>query len=281
MSQETQKNNTVLIIVAVIGVVGTIVASVIGAIGNYNTEKFRQETELTRIALVSIATQGGATQMVMQSTIDAPTQTPLPTLTFTPPPTNTTVPSPTATIFLPPADGILFEDSFDSGMSSDWVVEFGTWLVANGELTLLYEHEFNNPYRWIALRKPTWKNYVVSFNATNISDTATGHVIAVRNNKKADLGVIITSNGGIYFAIIGNDYNHNTPISGKNEGTTMPTGSNIEIEVKDNIYTLRLSGREIQSITMSGYDSGGISLGISCAWKECPRFDNVKVIYLP
>ena len=281
MSQESQKSNTVLIIVAVIGVVGTIVASAIGAIGNYNTEKFRQEAELTQIALISIATQGGATQMVMQSTIDAPTQTPPPTLTFTPPPTNTNVPSPTATIFVPPADGILFEDNFDSGMSPDWVTEFGTWLVANGELTLLYEQEFNNPYRWIALRKPDWKNYNLSLNATYIKGTATGQVIIVRNNKKADLGVIITSSGNIYFAIVGKDYSHSTPIAGNNEGVTMPTGSNIEIEARDNIYTLKLSGREIQSITMSGYDTGGISLGVSCSWKECPKFDNIKVTYLP
>jgi hypothetical protein len=56
------KNNTVLI-VAIIGVIGTIVATTIGVIGNYvgnyNIEKLRQESELTRIALVAIATQGG------------------------------------------------------------------------------------------------------------------------------------------------------------------------------------------------------------------------------
>jgi len=53
MAQEPQKSNYVLIVIAIIGLVGTIVAATIGAIGNYNTEKLRQEAELTRIALVS------------------------------------------------------------------------------------------------------------------------------------------------------------------------------------------------------------------------------------
>ena len=53
MTQESPKNNNVLIVIAIISVVGTIVASIVGAIGNYNTEKMRQEAELTRIALVA------------------------------------------------------------------------------------------------------------------------------------------------------------------------------------------------------------------------------------
>jgi hypothetical protein len=98
MTQEPQKSNVVLIVIAIIGVVGTIVATTIGAIGNYNIEKLRQDTELTRIALVLIATQGGATQASLASTISAPTDistpppaaspniivSPLPSLTFTP-----------------------------------------------------------------------------------------------------------------------------------------------------------------------------------------------------
>jgi hypothetical protein len=85
MTQEPQKSNAVLILIAIIGVVGTIVATAIGVIGNYNIEKLRQDAELTRIALVSIATQGGATQMVLQSTVNAPTEPPAPT--YTPYPT--------------------------------------------------------------------------------------------------------------------------------------------------------------------------------------------------
>ncbi|MBV5347876.1 hypothetical protein JZU46_06655 [bacterium] len=53
MTQEPKKDNTILIVVAIIGLVGTIIAATIGAVTTYNVEKMRQEAELTRIALVS------------------------------------------------------------------------------------------------------------------------------------------------------------------------------------------------------------------------------------
>ena len=56
----------------------------------------------------------------------------------------------------------------------------------------------------------------------------------------------------------------------------------MEIEVQGDTYTLRVNGREIQKITMTGYDSGGISLGTYCYNAgDCTLFDNVKVTYLP
>lgn len=87
MTQEPQKNNIVLILVAVIGVIGTLAGAIITVNGNYKVEKLRQETELTRSALVSIATQGEATQMVLQNIVNAPTEIPAPT--YTPYPTLT------------------------------------------------------------------------------------------------------------------------------------------------------------------------------------------------
>ena len=76
MTQEPHKGNIVLILIAVIGVIGTVTGAIITVNGNYKVEKLRQETELTRIALVSIATQGGATQMVLQNIVNAPTEMP-------------------------------------------------------------------------------------------------------------------------------------------------------------------------------------------------------------
>ncbi len=87
MSQEPHKNNVVLIVIAIIGVIGTIIAAVITVMGNYNVEKLRQETELTRIALVSMPTQDVATQVIIQNTENLPTEPPAPT--YTPNPTQT------------------------------------------------------------------------------------------------------------------------------------------------------------------------------------------------
>lgn len=72
------KNNTGIII-AIITVVGAIVAAVITVSGNYNVEKMRQDVELTKIAL-SIQ----STQMVLQITAVPPTETILPTITSAP-----------------------------------------------------------------------------------------------------------------------------------------------------------------------------------------------------
>ncbi len=289
MSHESQKNNnTALIVVAIIGVIGTIVASGIGAIGSYNTEKFRQEAELTRIALVSIATQGGATQIVLENTVNAPTVTPLPTYTFAPTytavPTNTLPPTATATVFSPPADGVLFQDNFDTNMNSDWTINSGTWIVSNGELSVLYQQGDNSEYKWIALNKPDWKNYILSLNVKiPYLRTTSLPVIAIRNNNvKEKFGLSISSEGHIFFALIKTTFSKNSPVAGQNDGFKMPSGSNLEIEVQGDVYTLRINGQQVQSITMPGYDSGGISLGMICGYsKGCPSFDNVKVMYLP
>ena len=72
MSQEPQKRNTVLIVVAIIGLIGTVVGVIITVRGNYNVEKLRQETELTIVALGFTATQGEETQMVIQSPVYDP-----------------------------------------------------------------------------------------------------------------------------------------------------------------------------------------------------------------
>lgn len=54
MTQEPKKDNTIVIIVAIISVVGSIIAAIIGSVTTYNVEKLRQEAELTRIALISL-----------------------------------------------------------------------------------------------------------------------------------------------------------------------------------------------------------------------------------
>jgi len=97
MNQEPHKSNFVLIMIAIIGVIGTVIGATITVIGNYNVEKLRQETELTRIALAFIATQGETTQPSTTSAISLPTPTDpakvstptfVNTATVTPPNTN-------------------------------------------------------------------------------------------------------------------------------------------------------------------------------------------------
>lgn len=56
MESDSRKSNTVLILIATIGVFGTILAATIAAIGNYNVEKLRLEAVLTQTALFPTST---------------------------------------------------------------------------------------------------------------------------------------------------------------------------------------------------------------------------------
>lgn len=54
-------SNSMAYLALIIGIIGTIAASVIGVIGNHNLEALRQEVALTQISLVAISTQVEAT----------------------------------------------------------------------------------------------------------------------------------------------------------------------------------------------------------------------------
>ncbi len=210
-----------------------------------------------------------------------PTDTPIPTPTATPIPTNTPVP----TEFIPPADGILFQDDFESGDLSAWTQVNGQWLVSNGELTVL--DDGNDSYKWIALKRPEWKNYILSLTVYQPYQGAAAQsdvLVTVRNNgpQPKYIGVPVDNFGKVYWAFIGSDMFDNDVIAGNKFENSFETGSTMELEMQGNTYILRVNGRELQRITISGYDSGGISLGADCSnTLGCAKFDNVKVTYLP
>jgi type II secretory pathway pseudopilin PulG len=133
MSKEPQKNNSVLIAIAVIGTLGTICAAGIGAMTTYNVELLRQASVQTNVAVVAIATHGGATQDSMATTIAVPTDTPYPTNTvqptYTPYPTYTAVPiPPTESLSLP------FADDFNAGLNPSWKIIRGNPIIVDGKL---------------------------------------------------------------------------------------------------------------------------------------------------
>jgi hypothetical protein len=77
MAQEPRRDNTALIVVAIISFIGTILAALIGASGDSNVEKSRQKAELTQIALAATPTQ---------ALTQTPSSTPTQTYTITPTP---------------------------------------------------------------------------------------------------------------------------------------------------------------------------------------------------
>jgi len=275
MTQEPQKNNTVLIIIAVIGVVGTIVASAIGVIGNYNIEKMRQEAELTRIALVSIATQGGATQISMASTISAPTSTPYPTNepqpTYTAFPTYTPVPFPT----IPPTPSIVlpYQDEFDLRLGEEWQQVLGTWRIVNGRLTT----DKNDDWRRILVGDPSWQNYAVEVDAWSedwfypvqiIVRTQQGTYVAMQTDiHNTDF---ILYNGGEPLTIAHSDVGVDDQSGDRYNWTYR-----LRVEVVGDIFTAYINGNMILQVQDSTLSKGRAGLAFQTYYSTW--FDNFQV----
>jgi type II secretory pathway pseudopilin PulG len=236
MSKEPAKSNTSVIVIAIIGALSTICAASIGAVTTYNVEKMRQESELTRIALVSIVTQGGATQESMASTISAPADTPYPTQTlqptFTPYPTYTSAPLPT----IPPTASIVFPftDTFDSQLDPAWKVVNGTPLIMNGAL------RSTNGNLSLELPGNFSPNYVISFDFNGKDYYMWG------NHEQNRIEVIFSSRvscriddtGADWRAFDGNNWVTVSKAAGNDQVNTYPNESKFKFVVQENFYQL-------------------------------------------
>ncbi len=217
----------------------------------------------------------------------APTQMPLltytPLPTYTPYSTQTPIPRPTATITAIPtfASGqLLFSDNFDMGPSSQWKFITGNWITANGRLTTLYNGD-NYIWLWAQLDQPNWTNYRISFDlehATNMGTFATQQMaVAVRVTNRQSKFLAFTCGNGCRWAFIGTGTSNVQEIAGW--GTEALQKATYEIEVVGNQFVAKINGREVQRIVLTGYDSGGIALGLTCNYSlGCPSFDNFKVV---
>jgi hypothetical protein len=206
-----------------------------------------------------------------------PTYTPYPTYTPAPLPT---IPTPTA--FLPPANGIWFQDNFDNGIKTDWERD-NSWITADGALSRTSQSI--DSYSWATLNEPEWKNYIVSvkINIPFMGSAAQSPVaVAVRVNGQAKyLGVEIPAFTGNALSFIGNNEHDTVPVAQKRV-FDFESGSTLEIEANGNNFIVRVNGRQVQQVSLGGYDSGGVALGMICgSGLGCPSFDDVKVTYLP
>ena len=118
-------------------------------------------------------------------------------------------------------------------------------------------------------KKPEWKNYKLSINVKNLNQSLSAinyPVVTVRNNTSQSkiIGVSFNSDK-VYWAFIGNKNYRDEPIVGKNTNANFKSGSQLEIEVQENTFVIRINGREIQRISIAGYDSGGISTLVQSA----------------
>jgi len=269
MTQEPQKSSAVLIVIAIIGVIGTIVASAIGAMANYNIEKERQGFELTRIALVSIATQGGATQMVLESTVNAPTQPPEPTSTpyptYTPQIIPTVTSSPEPTIFLP------IEDTFDLRARPEWETITGTWRVLDGHLTADNSDEWQIAF----IGDSNWQNYkmeVTIFSSYFVYPTR----LIARASDKGYIAFEYTASGARWIII---NSGQEVEITEMTNHFDWDKTYNIALKVEGDIFTVLVNGTQYSQIQDSTFSKGKVGLGFKSPYLTW--FDDFQVSELP
>ena len=202
------------------------------------------------------------------------------------PEANTAVPASTsAPVVVPttvpaPVISLPFSDNFASGPSQQWKVLSGNWITANGRYTITPA----DGWAFVALDDPTWKNYKVHANimVPHLGAGSQGQVgIFVRINKSPYLGFVENSITRVSWGILKPSDLYLSDIAG-NQRVSIDKTFNLDLEVNGNNYIARLNGQEIQRISMSGYDSGGIALGIMCNISSpCESFSDVRVDPLP
>ena len=144
----------------------------------------QKEAESTSSAIQIDATQGGATQAVLQNTANAPTPSPYPTYTPYPTSTSPAIPTltPTKTIT------ILFDDNFNNGIRPEWELVSGTWIMTNGELSLSgieqYKSKTNDKDKWsygtAIFGDSLWQNYSVNAKFDLKDESANCGAVLVR-----------------------------------------------------------------------------------------------------
>ncbi len=193
-------------------------------------------------------------------------------------PTMTSMPSPTKTpaakISLP------FTDTFDNGFRSEWEPLSGSWITANGKLTAMKP---DTDLHLIMLDDPTWTNYRVSvdvhinnYGAPSMGEFAIG--VRALNTQSQFLGFFVDTlkRGG--WAFLGSWHSEHEYLIGQGEVGSIPEDATYEVEVNGNEFVVRVNGREYQRINLSGYERGGILLGVECSNDhECPSFDNLVI----
>lgn len=172
MTQEPQKNNSILIIVAVIGLVGTITATIIGVIGNYNIEKLRQEAELTKIAFSSSTSMQTENTQIPTTTspLLSPSQTPQPTMTSVLlPPSQTSQPTSIKDV------SNLFHEDFEDGKTQQITYMSSGWRIIQDEVgnsIFDMDNSKSSVEANIDLGSNKWEDYEIKFRTRIISGSS-------------------------------------------------------------------------------------------------------------
>ena len=204
-----------------------------------------------------------ATAIIQQATA-VPTNPPPPTA----PLIATAVP---ATISLP------FSDTFDNGANPAWNILSGDWLTADGRYTI---SNADNKWAFSILDDPGWTNYRVKVNVKLESSDEGLVVVIVRygGSKYLVFRVVQIWHEGAWAFYDGNSF---TDIAGRGSIDITTHQFDLELDVSGNEFIAKIDGMETQRISLSGYETGGVGLGINCFYPACSSFGNFQVNPIP
>jgi hypothetical protein len=193
-----------------------------------------------------------------------------------PAPTFTTVP----TLTIAPVIQLPFSDTFDNSPNSAWRVLTGNWITADGRYSVAINEDYDT---WLLtiLDEPTWKNYRIKVDVDNPPIQLNYFGVFVRSSGGAEyLGFVIDHLSKTAWSMVKPNSFHPEPIAGFGE-VNSSSKFVLDIEVSGNQYIGRINGAESQRISISGFDNGGIALGMFCDSSRCPSFDDFQIEALP
>jgi DNA-binding CsgD family transcriptional regulator len=208
------------------------------------------------------------TTPVTQETTVAPTNPPQPT---TPPLL------PTSTL---PSISLSLSDNFDNGANPAWNTLSGNWLTANGRYTIS-----NADLKWAfsVLDDPSWTNYQVKVNVVRshpgaFSEGEEAIIVRYLGSESKYLVFYLNTLEKAGWAFY--DGNSFTYIAGYGS-ISVPSQYDLEIDAVGNEFTAKINGMVAQQINISGYENGGVGLGVVCASTPCSSFKNFQVSAVP
>jgi len=137
--------------------------------------------------------------------------------------------------------------------------------------------------QFIVLDDPTWTNYNISLDT---------HIPVLGSANQGEVSIIIRYSRlrqeQIYFYlgrisgagwVVGNPQEiHPKYISERENRASIQDNNHIQLEAYGNNFTAYINGSFVQTISINGFDNGGVMLGIRCNNEgTCPSIDNILI----
>ena len=238
-----------------------------GFISNVQVPSAQESTKIAEFGQVTLQVQPSIT-----TKSENPTAYPTNTVVF---PTNIPVPTniPKPKISLP------FNDDFSKGFNSVWDLQFADWIITNGKASIIQAEHLDTG--WAIINDPTLNNYrlKVHVNTPHMYTSAQGETyILIRYDQNRDKQLILklTYPPSVFWGMTRGLQDYIDPITDAKK-YDFPASSDVVIEANGNTFTAWVSGQMVGSISISGYEHGGLGLGIFCTFTDCPTLSNFSL----